>query len=336
MRGTILAASLAVLVGVSSVGCKSMPSLTWWKTADNSNANATAVARNAPALPSDVAIQTEGLAINTAPATGNTAAPYVATAAPYVATAAPVVTPTGYPNTGAPSFTSATAGVAQVVPAKDDSNLGTISLPYNPNGVPPAETVAAAPPVAAPTTPSRYATPPTPDYPPANTPAGNLPQFADASSRYGTQTAANTTPVYNLAPAPSAAPSYAPPTAQASVPPTDGGYGTTLINATGEIGDRYAQSATTALTQDPAEQPAAVPSYASTGQGQAIATSEPYRPGSTSTYPGATGTTSNYEVATRPEASTTTPGMSSSVPNVATPGNVTTPPLSAPQVPRYW
>jgi hypothetical protein len=326
MRGTILAVSLAVLVGVSSVGCTSMPSLAWWKTADNSNANATAVARAAPALPSDVAIQNEGLVTNTAPATGNTPAPYVATAAP-------VVTPTGYPNTGAPSFTSTTPSVAQVGPAINDSNLGTINLPYNPNGVPPAATVAEAPPAAAPTTPSRYATPSTPDYPPTNTSAGNLPQIADAGSRYGPQTAANTTPAFNQAPAPSVAPSYAPPTAQAYVPPTNGGYGATQISATGEIGDRYAQPAP---TQAPAEQPATVPVSASTGQGQAIATSEPYRPGSTSTYPGATGTTSNYEVATRPEASTTTPGMSSSVPNVATPGNVTTPPLSAPQVPRYW
>jgi hypothetical protein len=325
MRGTIFAASLAVLVGVSSVGCTSMPSLAWWKTADNSNANATAVARAAPALPSDVAIQNEGLATNAAPATGNTPAPYVATAAP-------VVTPTGYPNTGAPSFTSTPPSVAQVRPAMNDSNLGTINLPYNPNGVPPAATVAAVPPAAAPTTPSRYATPSTPDYPPTNTPAGNLPQIADAGSRYGTQTAANTIPAYNPAPAPS----YAPPTAQASVPSTNGGYGATLTSATGEIGDRYAQPATTAPTQAPAEQPAAVPGNASTGQGQAIATSEPYRPGSTSSYPGATSTTLNYEVAARPEVPTTSPGTTSSVPNVAVPGSVTTPPQSAPQVPRYW
>jgi hypothetical protein len=322
MRGTILTASLAVLVAVSSVGCKSMPSLTWWRTADNSNANATAVAHAAPALPSDVAIQNEGLVIDTAPVTGGAAAPFAATAAP-------AVSPTGYPNTGAPSYSSTIAGSAPAMPAMNDSNLGTIDMPYNPNGVPPAATVAAAPPAAAPPTANRYAAPSAPAYTPTTTPANSSPQMADAGSRYGTQTPANTTPAYSPPPATS----YAPPTAQAAAPPASSyeatNYNATLTSATGELGDRYAQPATT--TAAPAAQPTNPVS-----QEQAIATSEPYRPGGTSTYPGAVGVPSNYEMAVRPEAPATTPGSSSSVPNVATPGDAPAPPQSAPQVPRYW
>jgi hypothetical protein len=319
MRGTILTVSLAVLVGVSSVGCKSMPSLTWWKTADNSNSNASAVAHTAPALPSDVAIQTEGLAINTAPATSGTAAPYVTTTSP-------AASPTTYPNTGAPSYSPTFASAEPAAPAVSNSIRDTNSMPYNPNGVPPAATVATTTPAAAPPAASRYAAPSSP----ANSPVGASPQIADSGSRYGTQTAANTTtPAYN--PAPNT--SYGPPTAQAATPPESNyNYGATLASATGEMGGRYAQPAAT--TMAPAVQPSSA-GNPSTGGGQPIATSEPYRPGSTSTYPGTAESASNYEMAARPEVPTAT-GTSNSVPNVATPGDEPTAPQSAPQVPRYW
>ena len=99
MLGTNLTASLAVLLILSSVGCKSMPSLTWWRTASNEEAaDNSAVARTAPALPSDVAIQTEGLA-SPGSTTANTAS-----ASPYVSTGAPAVSPGAYPSTGAPTF----------------------------------------------------------------------------------------------------------------------------------------------------------------------------------------------------------------------------------------
>ena len=319
MRGTILTASLAVLVGVGSVGCKSMPSFPWAKTANNSNADATAVTRTAPALPSDVAIKTEGLAANSTAPTGGTAAPYVATAAP-------AVSPAGYPNTGAPSYSSTIASTAPAVQAKNDSNLGTIDMPYNPNTVPPAATVAAAPPTAAPPTANRYAAPAPSSYPTTSTLSNSAPQNTDAGSRYATQTASSTSP------AASSASSYAPATTQATAPPTNNNFGATLASATGAVGDRYSQPSSTGSA--PAAQPSTTAGNFPTSQEQAVATSEPYRPGGTSTYPGAASAPPNYEMASRPEAPASATG--SSVPNVATPGDVPAPPQSAPQVPRYW
>ena len=339
MRGTIFTVSLAVLVGVSSVGCKSMPSLTWWKTASTTDANATAAAHTAPALPSDVAIQSEGLAANVATTTGGSAAPYVPTAAPAVS---PAPYPnTQYPNTGAPSYSSTVASSAVATPASNNSNLGTIDMPYNPNVVPPAATaapaatVAAAPAATAPTA-QRYGTTATPSYAATNTLSSGVSQHSDAGSRYASQGGSGTKSPYSAAPAASPAPSYAPATAQSTAPPVNN-YGATLTSATGGVGDRYAQPATT--TSAPTAQ-------ASTTMGnfpaspvqttQAVATSGPYRPGATSTYPGVAGEPSSYEMASRPESPALATGTGSSVPNVATPNSTPAPPQSAPQVPRYW
>ena len=139
MRGTILAASLAVLLTVSSVGCKSMPSLAWWQSASNPEATEeTAVAHTAPALPSDVAIQTEGLATTKETTTNPVSA------SPYVSTGAPGVSPAAYPSTGAPSFSPSASSTtaAAAAPAENGSNLGSIAMPYNPNVAPPANQTA--------------------------------------------------------------------------------------------------------------------------------------------------------------------------------------------------
>ncbi|MCH7751683.1 MAG: hypothetical protein IH898_05955 [Planctomycetes bacterium] len=333
MRGIILTASLAVLVGVSSVGCKSVPSLTWWRTASTTDANATAVAHTAPALPSDVAIQTEGLAANIATTAGGIAAPYVPTAAS-------AVSPAGYPNTGAPSYLSTVASSAVATPAMNDSNLGTIDMPYNPNAVPPAATVAPATTVAPAATvaaapiANRYSTTATPSNAATNTLSNSDPQFSDAGSRYATPTASSTTPAYNTTPVTS----FAPPPAPTTVPPANN-YGATMAGATGPVGDRYAQPTTT--TSAPAAQASITtdnfgtsPKTSPVQTTQTIATTEPYRPGATSTYPGATSEPLSIEMASRPEPPDSPTG--SSVPNVATPNSTPAPLQSAPQVPRYW
>jgi hypothetical protein len=323
MRGIILTASLAVLVGVSSVGCKSVPSLAWWRTASTTDANATAVAHTAPALPSDVAIQTEGLAANTATTAGGSAAPYVPTAAS-------AVSPAGYPNTGAPSYLSTVASSAVATPAMNDSNLGTIDMPYNPNAVPPATTVAPAATVATAPTANRYSTTATPSNAATNTLLNSAPQFSDAGSRYATQTGSGTKSGYSMTPDTS----YVPPTAPTTAPPANN-YGATMAGATSPVGDRYAQPTTNTLA--PAAQAITTTGNFGTSQDQttqAIATTEPYRPGATSTYPGAASEPTSFEMASRPEAPDST--TESSVPNVATPISTPVPPQSAPQVPRYW
>lgn len=328
MRGISLTASLAVLVLVSSVGCKTMPSLTWWKTANKSDANATAVAHTAPALPSDVAIQTEGVAANSAAPTStsvsastmttNTAAPYAATAAPYAAMATPAASPTGYPNTGAPSYVS--------THSENDSNLGTIDVPYNPNAVPPAVTVASTPAPPAPST-NRYDTPLTTSYPATNMLSNSPTQISDSGSRYATQSESAANSAYSMSPTAS----YTPPANQASVSQT-GNFGAPPASATNPVGDRYSQAAM--ATSAPAAQTGETASSAGTAQNQTVATSEPYRPGGTSSYPGAFAEPANYEMATRPQDATS--ATEGSVPNVATPTSTQAPPTTAPQVPRYW
>jgi hypothetical protein len=332
MRGINLTASLVVLVVVSSVGCKSMPSLTWWRTASTTDANATALAHTAPALPSDVAIQTEGLAANTATTAGGSASPYLPTAAS-------TVSPAGYPNTGAPSYLSnvASSGVAR--PAMNDTNLGTIDMPYNPNAVPPASkaasaTTAAAAPASPALIANRYANMATPSDAAANTLSNSASQFSASGSRYGTQTESGTKPGYNITPSASPAPSYAPKTAQTAASPVNS-YGATMASATSPVGDRYAQPVTATSAQASATE-----GNVEASQQQTVATSEPYRPGATGTYPNIAAEPTSYEMASRPEAPASATGTGSPVPNLATPDSTPTPPQSAPQsapqVPRYW
>ncbi len=333
MRGIILTASLAVLVGVSSVGCKSVPSLTWWRTASTTDANATAVAHAAPALPSDVAIQTEGLAANIATTAGG-AGGAGGSAAPYVPTAASAVTPAGYPNTGAPSYLSTVASSAVATPAMNDSNLGTIDMPYNPNAVPPAATAAPAATIAAAPIANRYSTTATPSNAATNTLSNSAPKFSDAGSRYATPTTSSSTPAYNTAPVTS----FAPPPVPTTAPPANN-YSATMAGAISPVGDRYAQPTTTTLA--PTAQASTTtgnfgtsPKTSTVQTTQTIATTEPYRPGATSTYPGAASEPTSLEMASRPESPDSATG--SSEPNVATPYSTPAPPQSAPQVPRYW
>jgi len=348
-RKTVLTAGLAAMVGVSAIGCKSMPSLAWWKTTKKNDVGATALAQSAPALPSDVAIKTEGLAAATAAPTGGMAAPFAASAAPSMGTitsggSASGVTPASYPNTGIPAGypTTSASNVAGNVPTNYPStspssasappanyaNMGSIAMPYNPNAVPPAATTASAPAAPAPSA-DRYATAPSPSLSTPSTPSmstssnmsASTASSGDAGSRYGAPTASTAAPAYNTSTAVSA-PSYTADPIQ-STPPA--GAGST--SPTSAVGDRYAQASTTPAATTP-------PPTSNQTVSQTAATSQPYRPGGTGTYPGATEAEENLELAARPETSTT--GTTNSVPNVATPGYIPAPTQTAPQVPRYW
>jgi len=332
MRKTILTASLAAWVGVSAIGCKSMPSLTWWKTAKKNDAASTAVAHTAPALPSDVAIQTEGLAAAKTAAPTGTAAPFASTAAPFASTTASGVTPAAYPNTGVPGYptTSApsfTSNVPASYPSTSPSgfastptaNLGSIALPYNPNAAPPAATIATAPAATAPSA-DRYTATSTPSFSTSNNLSTSAAPYGDTSSRYGSQTASTA----------STAPSYTP----VSIPTKTAPANNIGASQTGAVGDRYAQAAATtaAVTTAPPAQTA--PKASSQPITQTVATGEPYRPGGTSSYPGASQEEQNYELAARPKG--TNASTSSQAPNVATPSSTPAPAQSSQQVPRYW
>ena len=333
MRQNKLNGLLALLILVGVTGCKSMPSLTWWKTASKpEEPSSTALAHDAPALPSEVALQQEAAA---AAPTSSVAA------APYVSTGAAGVSPAGYPATTAPAFepaTTATAPVASTEPAAPakSPSVGSIAMPYNPKSVPPApsgntslaQSAAPAPdryssmPSAAPTSPSNYGMPAVPT---------NTSSVADTGpgvgSRYASSNVATeATPSYpssNAAPTPA----YAATTAPASTPAP--------APATGSnVGDRYAQSApsryeTSEAGQSASPQPKTVPMYSATQQN--LAAGEPYRPGGTSSYPGAQASQATYNVATRPEEAPSASQGGQEVPNVATPESTTAPPSQ-----RYW
>ena len=360
MRGIRISVCLALTATVGAVGCKSMPSLTWWKTASKTEmADSTAVAHSAPALPSEVALQTE----NVAPPTVSTVA-----AAPYVSTGAPAVSTSPYPSTSAPPFKveptapqvasaapAASAPATMAVPA--NNNVGSIAMPYNPNSVPPVAQTAATMPVD--TGPSRYgslpnvapgvapttppvsppsavaATPNVAPTPPA--PAFNPSQSGALGSRYANTNVASTT-----APAFDTPVDTAPPIAVAQNA-SDASYPQTPVSSTPVppapsqsfgstgLGDRYSQAAPAAapVIAQTVTAPPAVPTAPSAPQApvaQTAAMAEPYRPGGTSSYPSGQAQPA-YQIATRPEAPTSAPPVQieGSVPNVTVPSDATQP-----------
>jgi len=194
MRKTIVAAVATMFFCAGTIGCQTAAKMAWWKTADATNVESTALAHSAPALPADLAKQAESLA-TTAPSiqmSGGEAAPYstaptFSPAATSVA-ATPATAPgagltgsvsktastahpstaypsTPYPSTGASPYTaSAAATVATNSPATppayaaadQSADLGSVDMPYNPNAVPPARTVATASPRTPSATTDRY------------------------------------------------------------------------------------------------------------------------------------------------------------------------------------
>lgn len=356
MRGMKISVTLAVLVAISAVGCKSMPSLTWWKTASkNESADSTAVAHSAPALPSEVALQTESPVITKTPATA---------AAPYVSTGAPGVSPSGYPTTSAPPFKPAAsptqvaaAPAAPTTPTASSSSLSSSStaMPYNPNSVPPpaqsvasvaapkpsadrygsvaglssapatsnaAPTYPATTSVAAPVPSSMATAPPATVSSPMSTTAGNT----SLGNRYGNATAATTVPpkTRDLAKSASASSdSFAIGTIPAA--PT----ATPTQTTSGGLGSRYVQNTAPGIPAA-SNAPSAVPGMANAQSPvtQTAATGGTYRPGGTSSYPNSMPSQPAFEIASRPEDSASS-SKDNSVPNVATPG-------STQPGQRYW
>ena len=134
MKQTSFVIGLAMLVASTSVGCKSAPKMAWWKSKDA--AEATAMAHQAPELPSDAAKKAEAKSSSTQVA-GGVAAPFV----PGAAAGGSTTPSSNYPTTDAPAFTP--NAVAQTTPASAGA-----SGPYNPAATP----VGKAAPVAVATT----------------------------------------------------------------------------------------------------------------------------------------------------------------------------------------
>jgi len=304
MRVRILTLGLALVIGCGSLGCKSAPKMPWGKTVDKSAAAPTTAVAGAPQLPSEIAKQTEALAnadpvkITTpmvkAPVVKNS----VATATPTsVGGAAPAYSaastaPSSYPSTGAQSFvpptsTAASSPKAAPTSAVIGSMAASKALPYDPTKVPPAATSSVAAPsaamAAAPAQADRYGMAAQDRYAANTYPTTTTPAYAPAS--YPTTAAPSTTPTTNTV-ASTPASASVPFAANPGSPSAGDRYATQMTPAASPVG-------TTLPNNSPPVQPAS-----------AVASVQPYRPGGTTSYPG---TSANYEVATRPGTTSTTP-----------------------------
>jgi len=355
MHKTIVAPSyfllgLALLIGISSIGCKSMPKNPWAKSAAMSDPAAPALAHTAPTKPSALAKQAEGLA--SVQIAGGEAAPFVpsvnitgpATTGPATMASTPASS-SPYPTTTAPSFMKAApvSSVAMATPTPSTNggpaNSSSIKLPYDPSAVPPAilsqaeEAIAAAEAAAK----NRYANVPTPTVTPPQ--LNNLSVASvemeppKTASRYGGYSASVKT-------------------AAAEKPKQVAAASESLAaGALGTLDSRYAQAVAAATNQTP---PAAASSYAppvaaiseitaapetTTPTPMAVASTAPYRPGGTTSYPAMShpatmGLPPGIEIATRPDSPVNTEAHHG--PNVGTPasGEPTVYPVT-PQTPRY-
>jgi hypothetical protein len=338
MKKTVFAAGLVVLA-VGAVGCKTTPKLAFWKSKSATD-SATAVAHSAPQLPSDVAKQSGANQPNAAQIAGGQAAPFVPT---QTAAAAPRAgAASSYPATAAPPFSPEKTGVTTGATAADlakqtaSSNLGSISMPYDPTRPPAAAKAATDSASIAAVNAQRYGSAAAGAANRQTDVIASAPSFGGfpAGSRYGAATGPigqSAAPPAAAAPATNVAastPSAAPVTAGAA-----GRYGevaSATVPAASAPASRYgAVSSTYTSTTPTPGQPAVAPAVAST----AVA-SQPYRPGGTSSYPGVmtASTQDPVKVAARP-AESTAPATTTTTPPAAT--TPTTPAPSA-SAPRYW
>lgn len=348
MRNTIAATLVAVFFAAGLVGCKSAPKLAFWKAGDKTAAvgEETVLANSAPALPADIARQAESLAMsspaidmgapaismNVPAASGGLATPYTPTinvAATNPAGSGAKPAPAAYPATGASPYSTAAAPVmAAITPTQSPmaqspvvsaaphaDSLGSVSLPYNPNAVPPARTIAAAP-ATLNATAGRYGSSALASTSPAYTvpvPA-IVPVKPSGAGRYGSIAA---TPVAtSVSPAITSAPSVnvaAIGSVTPSVPKSDSVYGNPA--AAGMNGGRYTSTAplqispsqpvitpTPTLKASPVSAPSIASAPAVTPAPAIASASAPnYRPGGTASYQGATPSLSTVEIATRPK-----------------------------------
>ncbi len=323
MHAKITILGLVAVLSVGSTGCRTASKLAWWKTADNAATDSTMMAHTAPALPSDIAQQAAGLAA-TQPGGkhGGLAAPFVPqvsiTPTPQVAAATP---PAAYPSASAstahttpyspyspaqtPPVPAATQQVAATTPGTTSNPAATnpvaMSLPYNPDAMP----ANIGGPPTAPPAPSqgRYAS--TGTTGPLAGPQGNPPTAAVA-------VASGTSPAsYGRYGQPAAVSAANPPaTQQTEAAPTR----VAAEPATHFAGSRYQnylpqpQTPPAEVAQNRPATPTATepaPTMQSSGPtvalqskpAAAMASTTPYRPGGTGTYPGQTA----VEVATRPD-----------------------------------
>lgn len=311
MRVSLITIGLALAMSCGSLGCKSAPKMSWWKTADNSAATATTVATGAPQLPSEIAKQTEALAsadpvkittpaatapaMKTAVATttpGGSTTPAIGGTAPAYTSAASL--PSSYPSTGAkslvPAATTAASTAVKTAAAPAVNNLASASkaLPYDPTAVPPAATTSAAALAAAipsaPTQAERYG--------------------VTAQDRYAGTYPTTTTPAYSPTSYPTTNTTSAPTTAPVTnnVATTPATTSVPFASNPGSVSvDRYATQTTPMASQGSTALPS---SNTPVQTASAVANVQPYRPGGTTSYPG---TSANYEVATRPGTTSPTP-----------------------------
>ncbi len=361
---TAVAPFLMVGLMTGFVGCKSTPKMPWSRTAATADVESAAIAHAAPALPADVAKQAESLAVAapainlTAPAipsSGGQAAPYSAAPAYTPAKIDLAATtpslgsgslgsgatsaPAAYPSTGASPYSTtptpktpaqlAAATPRSVPPAfqstDKSANLGSVSMPYNPSAVPPAQRVAAAAPVTPKVSADRYGTSTVASNVTksassvANRVASTAPAFGSAavppvktaslpqvsgSSRYGrygigrNTTAATITSAAQAAKEKLAAASQAP---AYNVPKA-----TSPVTSPANVrGDRYAAITPTApsVTQNtPMVTIPALPAQAiTTPTAPAVAIASVYRPGGTTSYDGLATGQPVAEIASRPK-----------------------------------
>jgi len=303
MRKVSFIISFTTLMALSSAGCKTAPQLAWWKTADKSAVESSAVVRHAPELPSDIAMQAEGLAGSATKQVASEAPnfqsnPVVATSsAPAFQSAAVAATSSSaYPDTGAAAFSSTTAPMAKhpsmaasAVPSKQ-SNLGSIAMPYNPAAVPPAVKAATPSAVPAHAAADRYAS--------SAVPSTHLSSGGGGMHSAPSGISAPPLPSNGLATtldSPVAGNRYGSP-ASVALPTA-----TTLpvTHSPGRGGDRYA-SASTLVSP-----PVSAGTMPSRAVENVVATaSAPYRPAGTSSYPESGATQTPIAVANRPASPT--------------------------------
>ncbi len=303
MRKVSLVVGFTTLLALSSVGCKTAPQLAWWKTADKSAVESTVVAHSAPALPSEVAMQAEGLAGSGTRQIASEAPPFGAGEAPafqpsqVAATSTPPThlaattasNPSAYPSTGAAGFTTPMASkpAKMAMAPKHEPNLGSIAQPYNPSAVPPVAEKVASMTAPAVQDANRYGrSAPTNRQPvnvqPASSGSGTRNAMAGGSS---TRNAVAHTPPRsnnnalssNLATSNTATTPATPTVGDryGRVSPAASTLPTTNLSSTG---GRYASPVVTA-------QAGATPKAAMDSVVTAATATVPYRPGGTSSYP---------------------------------------------------
>ena len=296
MRNMSRAATMLALAAVALVGCKTTPTLPFWKSKSTA-----AVASPPPALPSDAArMATSG---QQSAATGTVAAVSPAPATGYPSTDAPPFTPDVARQVTAASATSTSgAGLTGATPAS--ASLGAIAAtPYDPNS-PPPPTAATAAATASPGVPtnSRY----------GSLTAGAAPTGYGVSSG-GVETGASD-------------PSQSYATSAASVGSSAARYGGTIApaptGASDSVGANFYATTPDGRYGAPMGSESTAASSTTAGGSSTIATAQPYRPGGTGTYPaagpGGSTTQPTQFIATRPDEST--PGATTATPTDASPG----------------